>query len=284
MMTPLSTVSNPPLRIGRVALAVRDVQRAREFYRTALGLEDIAPTDDALRLGVDGYGFLELHRAPEDNRRAASEAGLFHTAFLLPSRADLGRWLRHASSIGLQIAGASDHGVSEAVYLSDPEGNGIEIYVDRPASLWPRDGTALRMTTQRLSIPSVLTAAGSTSWHGAPSGTTIGHVHLRVGDLTSATDFYRNVVGLDLTVEVSGASFLSSGGYHHHLAVNVWHSRGAATRKQGDAGLKSVEFLARERVWVDAIADRASRAGVLVARHSDHAEVVDPAGNRIRIA
>lgn len=231
------------LRIGAVALAVRDLDRVTAFYRDVIGLEVVAREEDAVRLGAGGAAFLELLRRPDALPDDPAAAGLFHTAFLLPSRADLGRWLAHFRGLGGQLDGAADHLVSEAAYLHDPEGNGIEVYADRPRAEWRWRGEGaerrIEMANRPLDVPGLLRAA-TTPWSAAPPGTRIGHIHLRVGDVGEAVRFYGGVLGLDLTAAWDSAAFLSSGGYHHHIAVNTWRSPGAGRRDPARAGLASV--------------------------------------------
>lgn len=183
-----------------------------------------------------------LHRPdaiPKDRRAAV----LYHAAFLLPARSELGRWLRHAADIGQRLDGKADHQVSEAVYLSDPEGNGIEMYADRLPDAWRwRDGE-IEMGNQPLDLAEVMRDAGpdpSGNWAEAPSEMTIGHVHLRVGDARSAARFYTERLGLRATLRMPGATFLSWEGYHHHIACNDWQSRGAGPRSPKMAGLHSI--------------------------------------------
>ena len=233
-----------PLRIGSVSLTVRDLAKVAGFYRQALGLGEISATADTVRLGVGDEVLLHLIADPQARPRSRREAGLFHTAFLLPSRAALGRWLAHAAQAQLAILGASDHIVSEAIYLNDPEGNGIEVYADRAAAEWRRSDGMIEMTTEPLDLQAIIAARERTAWTGMPAGSFIGHVHLQVGDLTEAERFYADLLGFDVTYRVPGAVFYSSGGYHHHLATNVWSSRGAGIRQEPVAGLRSVELVA----------------------------------------
>ena len=227
------------LDIASVTLAVRDLDHVARFYREAIGLVPQASSPDSLWLGVAGRKLLQLVDRPHLRPRDPASAGLFHTAFLLPTRADLGRWLIHAAGLGLTLAGAADHLVSEAVYLADPEGNGIEIYADRPRSAWRWEGTEIAMVNDRLDLPALM-ALDMTPWTGAPPGTTIGHVHLQVGDLATAAPFYTTTLGFSVTKRLPQALFLSTAGYHHHLAVNTWHSAGAGPRDTGRAGLAGV--------------------------------------------
>ncbi|MDO5632763.1 MAG: VOC family protein [Paracoccus sp. (in: a-proteobacteria)] len=259
------TTSDAPVSVSHVALTVRDLPRTGDFYRRVLGLNDLTSDGDSLTLGQGDTRLLELRRDP-DARPQPRGAGLFHTAFLLPHRDDLGRWLRHAVALDLRLDGASDHLVSEAVYLRDPEGNGIEIYADRPRSSWKTDGVRVQMDTVALDVPGLMRAPGD--WTAAPDGTVIGHVHLQVGDIPQAEAFYAGELGFDLTSQINGASFYATGGYHHHLATNIWNSRGAGPRGADTAGLAELVL--------SADADSIARLG----RREWH----DPWGNRVVVA
>ena len=265
------------LRIGGVALAVRDLGRVAAFYRDVIGLQVVAQEDGAVLLGAGGAAFLELLHRPDALPDDPAAAGLFHTAFLLPSRADLGRWLAHFGALGGRLDGAADHLVSEAVYLHDPEGNGIEIYADKPRTAWPWRGEGaerrVEMANQPLDAPGLLRAA-DTPWAGTPPGTHIGHVHLRAGDVAEATRFYGGVLGLDITAARDKAVFLSSGGYHHHLAANTWQSAGAGRRDPARAGLQSVTLDVADGPALAGIARRVGSAGHDLADRS----LVDPWG------
>lgn len=235
--------SNAPLEIGHVALTVNDIDSVGAFYQTALGLERFGGGGETATLGAGNRVLLELRSDPAARRASRREAGLFHTAFLLPSRADLGSWLHHASAQQLAITGASDHGVSEALYMSDPEGNGIEIYVDRPRDKWVRNGADIEMPSDPLDIDA-LVATTDGSWAGAPDGTVVGHVHLQVGAISEAEAFYAGQLGFTLTHRYPGGSFYGAGGYHHHIATNVWNSRGAGVRTYPATGLAELRILA----------------------------------------
>lgn len=268
----MSTAS-APVEIGRVTLTVNDLDRVAGFYRSAIGLERLAGDAGAVTLGAGDRPLIELVADPAAPRAGRAEAGLFHTAFLLPRREDLGRWLHHAAASGVRITGASDHAVSEALYLSDPEGNGIEIYADRPAAGWRRGPQGVHMTTEALDLDE-LAASADRPWAGAPEGTVVGHVHLQVGALPEAEAFYGGTLGLDLTCRYPGGSFFASGGYHHHLAVNVWNSRGAGRRRDPVTGLAMVELLAdpaeaaamRARIGGEPVADPWGSAITLTAK------------------
>ena len=253
--------SDAPVSVSRVVLTVRDLDRVGDFYQRAIGLDRIAGDAETLVLGQGALPLVELRRDAAA-RSYPAEAGLFHTAFLLPTRADLGRWLRHAAGQGLRLEGASDHLVSEALYLRDPEGNGIEIYVDRPRDQWDTDGTRVRMATEALDLAELARVQGE--WKGVPDGSVIGHVHLQVGDIPQAEAFYAGELGLDLSSRLGSASFYATGGYHHHLATNIWNSRGAGQRSESSAGLAEVVL----------DADPARLAA---------GAIIDPWGNRITV-
>ncbi len=267
-----------PLRIGAVSLIVRDLPRVSDFYREVIGLAETGREASALHLGLGATTLLELVERPGAPVSGRRSAGLFHTAFLLPDRASLGRWLRHAAALRAPLQGASDHGVSEAIYLADPEGNGIEVYADRPKAEWPVLHGALQMVSDPLDVEDLLGAAGDTPFAGAPAGTTVGHVHLQTGAVELSEGFYTRALGLDLTQRMMGAAFLSSGGYHHHVAANLWNSRGAPPRDADATGLKGFELLARDEAAFEAAEASILSAGVTAARQGDTIHLTDPAG------
>ncbi len=241
-------LENAPHRIGRVALVVRDLDGVSAFYRSALGLREVERSSDHAWLGTSERILLELRHDPQASVRSRRDAGLFHTAFLLPGRADLGAWLTHAASEGISLTGAADHLVSEALYLDDPEGNGIEIYADRPSELWRKSHGMIEMTSDPLDLQDLVQASSGRSWSGFPDRGAVGHVHLQVGNLAEADTFYRDLLGFEVMTRYPGARFYGSGGYHHQLAANVWNSRGAPVRPDRAAGLADVEILMDEKV------------------------------------
>ncbi|MDF1599812.1 VOC family protein [Mesorhizobium sp. YIM 152430] len=248
-MTELPFSATTPTHISKVGLKARDAEALSAFYTQLLGLSELARRDGAILLGVNGRELMEIENAPSAKPDDPRSAGLFHTAFLLPTRKDLARWVRHAGESGIAVTGASDHLVSEALYLNDPEGNGIEIYADRPKETWTRNGGDIAMATERLNIDGLLGEidASTPVWHGAPEATVIGHVHLRVGDPKVAEDWWHSELGLETMARYgSQALFLASGGYHHHIGANSWASADAGPRDPDRSGLSYVELASRD--------------------------------------
>jgi catechol 2,3-dioxygenase len=217
---------------------------------------------------------------PDDPRTA----GLYHTAFLQPTRADLARWLVHAARNRVALTGASDHLVSEAIYLDDPEGNGIEVYRDRLPEEWRWNGDRIQMATERLDLDKLAADAGNTAYAGAPAGLRIGHIHLRVGDLDTARKFYSDIVGLDPTAGRGGALFMSSGRYHHHVGSNIWHSAGAGMRDDDRAGLSWFAIEAANEAEREAALARLKAANVPLGGSAQGPEARDPYGTRVRFS
>jgi catechol 2,3-dioxygenase len=275
-------------RLGPVRLAVADLARSREYYEGVLGLRALAEDGATLSLGTHGREarpLVELHGQPGVRPAArGGRLGLYHFAILLPDRASLGRFVRHLADIGVR-AGAADHLVSEAFYLHDPDGLGIEIYADRPRDSWRRMGRELLMATDPVDVEDLVRAAGGQPWEGMPAATVMGHVHLHVGDLASASDFYSEGIGLDRMVwRYPGALFLAAGGYHHHLGTNTWASPGARASTDGDARLLEWTIELPSRADVEATASSVEGRGGAVAREGDAGIVTrDPWGTAVRI-
>jgi catechol 2,3-dioxygenase len=276
-----TVASRTPLHIGAVGLAVRDLDKVAGYYRDLLGLSELAREASTVRLGAGGVPLLELTHRPAAKPDDAREAGLYHTAFLMPTRADLGRWVKRIAVTRAPVSGASDHGVSEAIYLDDPEGNGVEVYADRPPGAWHwRDGL-VDMPTEALDVEDLVRAAEG-DYAEAPAGLRVGHVHLRVGDVDAAERFYQGGIGLERTRQRGGAAFMSSGRYHHHVATNVWHSRGAGPRDDDRAGLAWFAIQVNDATMLPAIAARVRAAGAPIIARESGFETADPWGTRIR--
>jgi catechol 2,3-dioxygenase len=270
--------------MGTVRLTVSDLDRSRRFYEQALGLSATERDDGGLAFGAAGEPpAVELHgngAAPPLDRRAT---GLFHLAILLPSRADLGFALARLASARWPLDGASDHLVSEALYLSDPDGNGIEIYRDRPRDEWRQVNGQLVMSTLPLDLDSIVAEVrGSAGQPQAPAGTRIGHVHLQVSDLREAEEFYSGVLGFEVMVRgYPGALFVSAGGYHHHLGLNTWHSLGAAPPTPGAVGLRNFEVVLPDEEQLGRVLDRVKSAGIAIEQDTAGSLIRDPAGNGV---
>ncbi len=245
----ISFAATTPVSVGKVGIKSRDAQALADYYKSVVGLAEISRRPGVIVLGSGDNGFLEIEEAKSLRQDDPRSAGLFHTAFLLPQRADLARWTQHAIDKQIQIDGASDHLVSEAIYLTDPEGNGIEIYTDRAPSAWAWDGSSIRMATERLDFHNLLNSykPATGDWKGAPDGTMIGHVHLRVGDAKEAEAWWHEAMNFDTVAKYGpSAVFLSTGGYHHHIGANVWHSKGAGKRDIDRTGLGWVELNSKD--------------------------------------
>jgi len=271
-------------RVGTVRLQVSDLARSVEYYREIIGLPLQSSSGGSAQLGPSGSrALVELHE-----RRGAhplpqhARLGLYHFAIVVPDRAALGHFIAHLSAIGGHVARA-DHAVSEAMYLWDPDGLGIEVYADRPRAEWRWRGRELHMTTEPLDVRSLVRAAPETPWERLPDGTTIGHMHLHVGDLPTAEAFYHRALGLDKMVwSYPGALFLAAGGYHHHLGTNTW-AAGAPPAGEDHARLLRWELVLPSGDDVKAAARSFEQAGVDVTRALRETRVRDPWGTELAL-
>jgi len=274
-----------PMRIGMVTIRVRKLDVVADYYRDVLGLAVMERSTTGAVLGAGGVKLLALEARPDAANEARDAAGLFHTAFLMPTRKDLARWLVNAAIHKVPLSGFADHRVSESVYLDDPEGNGIEVYADRDPSLWQWSDGTVTMATDQLDIDNLvaLTDTRVSDYAKAPDGLRVGHVHLRVGDLAKADGFYRETLGFDPTRARNGAAFLSSGRYHHHLALNTWQSAGAGRRDEAATGLAWFSLEIEKPDLFAAKEQRLRQAGVQLATVADGLEAADPWGTRVRL-
>ena len=274
-------------RLGAIRLRVGDVDRMGRFYEESIGLRVLGRVGEVTALGVtDGQPLVELEADRGAPRRPPHTTGLFHLAILVPTRADLAHAVRRVVATGWRLSGASDHLVSEALYLSDPEGNGIELYRDRPRDEWPVAGGELQMDTLPLDLGSLMSEAdgadGADGEVHMPGGTTLGHVHLQVADLDTAERFWADGVGFDVTVRgYPGALFVSAGGYHHHVGLNTWAGVGAPSPPDGAQGLDRFEIVLPDGGAVSETAERLATSGSTVELLEDGVVAADPSGNRV---
>ena len=272
--------------MGAVELSVSDLDRSLDYWQRVVGLRVLARENGAASLGTD----TELVRFVEEpgSKPADGHTGLYHVALLVPDRPSLARWLAHAARDQTRIEGLSDHYVSEAIYLRDPDRHGIEIYADRPRELW--EGQVMqRMTTVPIDVESLLAELDDPaveSFEGLPDGTTVGHVHLRVADVQATVGFYRDVLGMGLMAQLGqAAAFLSAGGYHHHVGGNTWESHGARPAGPGFATLRHATIVVPDAAERDRVAARVADSGrEPEALESGGILVHDPSQNRLVLA
>ena len=274
---------SPLTSLGAVQLTVADLERSLSYYRDAVGLEAVEQRDGRVLLGRDGRVLLVLVEEM-GARSAAGYTGLYHFALLVPQRRDLARWLAHAARDRVPLVGLSDHFVSEALYLSDPDGHGIEIYWDRPREHWEGQ-VAARMTTLPLDVDDLfaeLADREAEPFEGLPFDTVMGHVHLKVADIPKTIGFYRDVLGFALMAQLgSQAAFLGAGGYHHHIGANTWESAGAVPPPPATASLRHATIVLPSDDERERILRRVRQAGHRTEEAEDGPVVSDPSGNRL---
>jgi len=272
-------------RLGKVRLQVADLDRSLAFYERVLGFRVLTRSADSLVLGPHGDDreIVELRQYPSARRvPERGLLGLYHFAILLPDRASLGRFVAHLAAIGAR-AGMADHAVSEALYLTDPDGLGIEVYADRPRDAWRYDGPQIYMTTARLDAEDLVRAAEGERWNGMPPGTVLGHVHLYVDDIDRAAAFYHDALGFDKVVwNYPGALFLSAGGYHHHLGTNTW-AAGAPKATGDDARLLEWEIIVPTAADAERAAANLKSGGYPVSQDGTTWQTLDPWGTALRL-
>jgi catechol 2,3-dioxygenase len=272
----------PATRMGPVELAVADLDRSLEYWRRAIGLRVLEREGGRTLLGADSP---LLHLVEEPGARPdTGHTGLYHVALLVPDRPSLARFLAHAARERVPLQGLSDHDVSEAIYLRDPDLHGIEVYADRPRERW--EGRVFeRMTTMPLDVDGLLGELedpATEPFERLPDGTTMGHVHLRVADVDATVGFYRDVLGMGLMAQLGpAAAFLSAGGYHHHVGANTWESRGASPAPPGSATLRHATIVLPDTAERDRVAARVADSGQEPEPWDGGAFVRDPSGNRL---
>jgi catechol 2,3-dioxygenase len=274
--------------LGQLKLKVSNLERSIQFYREVVGFQVLSQVTGTAQLTVDGTNtFLILEEIPNAAvvpRRSA--AGLYHFAILVPTREQLGLSLRNLIKSGIHI-GQGDHLVSEALYIEDPDHNGIEIYCDRPRSEWKKDAEGYYiMGSDPVDIEGLLKLAGDKPWTGLSAETILGHIHLHVSELPKSRVFYCDILGFDMVTDASkvmGAYFISAGGYHHHIGMNIWAGVGAPEPPTNGTGLAYYTIVLPSSAELDNTLDKIRNAGIAVAGHDDYWLVKDPSGIEIRL-
>lgn len=271
------------LTIGTVALSVANLEASLSYYQQHIGLRLHRREGDVAYLGTGGADLLRLAEK-RGARKSFGTTGLYHYALLLPTRTDLALALRHFAMQQTTLSGMADHAVSEAIYLSDPDGHGIEIYRDRPREEWEFVNGRLKMTVEPLDVAGLfdtLLHMPAQPWDGLPADTRMGHIHLHVSNLAAAEQFYCQLLGFELMVRYgTGASFLATGGYHHHLGINIWNGAGAPPPPPDALGLQWYEICASAAELPQILA-RLEAAGVPLTPQGTGWRLADPAGNPI---
>lgn len=271
--------------ITQIVLKVEDLERSTEFYKDILGLKVLNTREKEAILTADGATPLVTIIQPDDIiPKLPRRTGLYHFALLLPSRFYLGLFLKHIRNRKYPIIGASNHGVSEAIYLEDPDGNGIEVYADIPTSQWNKKDGKIDMFTKPLDYVNLINETGESQWEGAPPETIIGHIHLHVGDLVSAKNFYIDGLGFDLVMEIpNSAVFLSTGGYHHHMGLNIWNGKNALPLPDNSAGMKYYTMMLPDAQSRQSTIDNLRSMGYEIVQRESKIFAKDPSSNLIEL-
>ncbi|TMU84447.1 VOC family protein [Bacillus sp. BHET2] len=275
----------PHTFVGEVNIKVQNVEQSLSFYQEVIGFKVLDQTGKRATLTADGiHPLLSLEQPDDVTPKQPRTTGLYHFALLLPNRADLGRILEHFIKLNIQL-GSSDHLVSEALYVSDPDGNGIEIYRDRSSSDWTWDGNQVVMGVDPIDARGILTEAEGQSWDGLPVGTVMGHIHLHVSDLKSTEEFYGKGLGFEVVSRFgSQALFISTGGYHHHIGLNTWNGIGAPRPAENSVGLNwyTLHFPTEEKR--NTILSQLESIGATIQEQNGKLLTQDPSGNKIYLS
>ncbi|MCM3602554.1 VOC family protein [Robertmurraya korlensis] len=275
----------PNTFVSQVNLKVANLERSITFYQEVIGLQVLNQTNSTAELTADGKTVLVSVQQPDDVvSKQGRTTGLYHFALLLPTRADLGRLLKHFLQVRYPLQGASDHLVSEAIYLADPDGNGIEVYADRPASGWSWNNGEVEMATVALDAESLLAEGEGEAWNGMPAGTIMGHIHLHVSELQKTEEFYTKGLGFEVVTRYGGqALFISTGKYHHHVGLNTWNGVGAPPAAENSVGMESYTMVLPSEEKREQIISQLQGMGVAVTKENGVYITADPSGNRIRL-
>ena len=280
---PVEAVLSPSTTLGEVGLTVSELERSVAYYQRAVGLELLEQGAGRATMGVGGRPLLGLVEEP-GARPAPGHTGLYHFALLLPHRADLARWLLHAAREEVALVGLSDHFVSEALYLRDPDGHGIEIYWDRPRETWEGQ-VAARMTTAPLDVDDLmgeLDEGEGEAYASLPAGCIMGHIHLKVASIPETVAFYRDVLGFGLMAQLGvQAAFLAAGGYHHHVGANTWESAGGSPPPPGSAALRLATIVLADDGERAIVLERLAKDGYGADDTAAGPLVRDPSGNTL---
>jgi catechol 2,3-dioxygenase len=276
----MTFIIDPHTVIGWLTLAVRDLEHMSQFYRNVIGLNELTRRDRQIDLGVNGDVLVKLQSIP-DGKRHPHSPGLFHMAIRLPGRRELAQWFNHLLQAQYPLDGAGDHLVSEALYLTDPEGNGIEMYYDRPPERWESDENGIKMDTLAVDLKSLQADAPDQPFNQLPAGTTLGHIHLQVNNVEKAVEFYRDVMGFQLMAQWPGAGFLSAGGYHHHIGVNMWNSKNASPPPPDSLGLVNYSVQLAGRKPLNLLLEQLDKMQQPVEQNDGKYYVQDPSRNKI---
>jgi catechol 2,3-dioxygenase len=275
----------PHVFVGKVNLKVENLERSLAFYQQIIGFKLLGRKENKALLTADGRTALLSIEQPENvTAKQPRTTGLYHFALLLPTRSDLGSILQHLLNSGYPLQGASDHLVSEALYLADPDGNGIEIYRDRPSSTWEWNDSEVVMATKPLDAEAILAEGNGKPWTGLPSATLMGHIHLHVSELGQTENFYRNGLGFEVVSNYHNqALFISTGRYHHHIGLNVWNGIGAPSPLESSVGLESFTLVFPVEEAREQTINQLREIGAAVSKENQDFITKDPSGNIIRL-
>lgn len=279
---------HPDARMGAATLAVADLSRSIDFYTRVLGMQVLnqgGSTTTTATVGSGATPLLHLREIPNAVPQPDYSTGLYHVAILTPSRPDLGRVLLNLARTQYQVSGFADHLVSEAIYLNDPDGNGLELYRDRPRHEWGWENGTVKMASDPIDLDGIVASVDDPDapFTGIADGTVIGHMHLRVGNIPQAEAFYHGVLGFDIVASWHGASFVSAGGYHHHLGLNTWHSRGASPAPENSVGLRRYEIVLPDEEARGTVIGRLDAENIPHTTEGEAVLVDDPWRNQIAL-
>jgi catechol 2,3-dioxygenase len=277
---------HPNTFVGQVDLKVANLERSLEFYQKVIGFQVLERSERKAVLTANGTTPLLTIEQPENVLpKQPRTTGLYHFALLLPTRNDLARILRHFIQIRYPLQGASDHLVSEALYLADPDGNGIEIYSDRPSSAWNWENGEVEMATVPLDAENLLAEGEGEPWTGLPSDTLMGHIHLHVSELQKTEEFYTKGLGFHIVNRYgSQALFISTGGYHHHIGLNTWNGVGAPAPSENSVGLKRFTLVLPNEETRRKVIEQLQKINAWVKEENDIVLTKDPSDNMIELS